>query len=124
MKGTAINLKRRIERMERELKPGELSAAIQGFFDYSGVPGVLDPDDPRLRQGVDQKGEAFISRWTSVSFFEGTKEMQEARLEELRREPQFQAPWDEGEIPVRFEGWATCEDVYTGLGGTKSSEKR
>ena len=106
--------------MERKLKPGELSAAIQGSVDDSGAPGALDPDDPRLRVGVDQKGEGFISRWWSVCFFEGTKEQQEARLEELRREPQFQTPWDEGEIPVRFEGGATCEEAYTRLEEMKS----
>ncbi len=123
MKGTAINLKRRIERMETELKPGELSAAMQGFFDQSGAPGALGPNDQSPRQGVDQQGNAFISRWWSVSFFEGTKEQQEARLKELRLDPQFQKPCSEDEIPVRFEGGATCETVYSRLPEVGSREK-
>lgn len=69
-----MHLKRRIERMERELKPGELRAVMQGFVDQSGAPGALAFDDPSLQHGVDEDGGAVISRWWSVSFFEGTKE--------------------------------------------------
>ena len=115
MKEAGMNLKRRIERMERELKPGELRAVIEGFFDDSGAPGALDPDNPALQQGVDENSKAFISRWWSVWFFEGTREQQDARLKELRLDPRFQMPCSEGEIPVRLEGRATCEDAYSRL---------
>jgi hypothetical protein len=37
-------------------------------------------------------------------FLEGTREQQQARLEELRLDPQFQKPWSEGDIPVRLQG--------------------
>lgn len=83
----------------------------------------MDPDDPALLQGVDQNGKAVISRWWSVWFFEGTRDQQEARLKELRLDPQFQKPCSEDEIPVRFEGGATCEDVYTRLAEVGSREK-
>ena len=69
-------------------------------------------DDPTLQQGVDENGDAVISRWWSGWFFEGTREQQEARLNGLRLDPQFQKPWTEGEIPVRLEGGARCDDVY------------
>ena len=67
-KETDMNLKRRIERMERELKPGELAAVMEGFLHRSGAHGALDPDDPALQQGVDENGEAFISRCLNVLF--------------------------------------------------------
>jgi hypothetical protein len=78
----------------------------------------LPPDDSRLHQGVDEHGDAVISRWWSVSFFEGTREQQEARLKELRQDPQFykplkeREPMNEQEPPVRFQGGAGCEDGY------------
>jgi hypothetical protein len=117
MKGTGMNLKRRIERIEGELKPRQLRATIQGFLAESSpagtfAPASLNADDPRLQQGVDDNGGAIVSRWWSVWFFEGTKEQQEARLEELRLDPQLQKPWSEGDIPVRLEGGAGCEDAY------------
>jgi hypothetical protein len=118
-----MNLKRRIERMERKLKPGELSAVMDGFVDESGAPGALAIDDPRLQHGVDEKGEAIISRWWSVWFFEGTREQQDARLKELRLEPRFQTPCSEDEFPVRLEGGATCEDVYLRLQEEEHNEK-
>jgi hypothetical protein len=46
-----MNLKRRIERIERELKPGELRAVMQGFVDEAGALGALAFDDPRLQRG-------------------------------------------------------------------------
>jgi hypothetical protein len=106
-----------IERIEGELKPRQLRATIQGFLAESSLAGTFAPaslnaDDPRLQQGVDDNGGAIVSRWWSVWFFEGTKEQQEARLEELRLDPQLQKPWSEGDIPVRLEGGAGCEDAY------------
>lgn len=105
--------------MERELRPGELRAVMQGFVDQSGAPGALAFDDPRLWAGVDDEGEAVISPWWSAWFFEGTRDQQEKRLKQLRANPEFQKKWEEGEIPVRFEGGARCEDVYCRL--TKES---
>src|SRR3990170_3165076 len=67
-KGTKMNLKRRIERMERELKPGELRAVKEGFIDQCGASGALAFDDPSLQEGVDEEGEAIISRWWAVTF--------------------------------------------------------
>jgi len=42
-KGTEMNLKRRIERMERELRPGELRAVMQAFVGQSGAQGAFRP---------------------------------------------------------------------------------
>lgn len=91
-------LERRVERLEHRAKPKELRAVIEGLL----TP--LDPDDPRLRAGVDDEGEALVSPWWAVWFFEGTKEQQEARLKQLRADPEFQKKWEEDKIPVRFEG--------------------
>lgn len=102
-------LEPRVKRLEHRAKPKELRAVIEGSL----TP--LGPDDPRLRAGVDDEGEAIISPWWSVWFFEGTKEQQEARLNQLRLDPQFQKPCSDDEIPVRFEGGASCEDVYLRL---------
>ncbi len=110
-----MSLKRRIERMERKVKPGELRAVIQGFVDDSGSPEALAVDEPKLQEGVDEQGDAVISRWWSVTFFEGTREQQERRLKELRLDPELQRPYSGDGIPVRFEGRATCEDVYSRL---------
>jgi hypothetical protein len=44
-----------------------------------------------------------------VWFFEGKKEYQEARLKQLRVDPEYQKPCKDGEFPARFEGGATCE---------------
>jgi hypothetical protein len=116
-------LDRRIRRLERKLKPGELSAVMDGFVGESGAPGALAFDDPRLQQGVDEEGEAVISRWWSVWFFEGTREQQDARLKELRLDPRYQTPCSEDEFPGRFEGGATCEDVYLRLEERERREK-
>jgi hypothetical protein len=97
------------------VKPGELRAVMEGFVDESGAPGALALTDPSRQQGVDKDGEAVISRWWSVWFFEGTREQQEERLKKLRLDPRFQKPCSDGRIPVRFEGGATCEDVYLRL---------
>lgn len=102
-------LERRVERLEHRAKPKELRAVIQGLITPPG------PDDPRLRARVDDEGKALVSPWWSVWFFEGTKEQQEARLKQLRLHPEFQKPCSHDEIPVRFEGGATCEDVYARL---------
>ena len=117
-----MNLKSRIEKLEREVRPGELRAAISIFFDRSGEIGALPANDPRLQEGVDEEGEAYISRWWSVWFFEGTREQQDARLKELRLDPQFQTP---GSIddPIRFEGGALIDDVYLRLSEQENSEK-
>ena len=119
-----MNLKRRLELIERKLRPGELAAVIQGDSDYDGesVPFV-DADDPCLHEGVDENGEALISRWACVRFFEGTRDQQDARLRELRLDPYFQRPWKDGQIPIRFEGGATCEDVYARMSETEQRDK-
>ena len=111
-------LERRLGRLEAKLKPQALRAAIDGILKWSAAadsgyePAPLPPNDPRLDQGVDEHGDAVISRWWSVSFFEGTREQQEARLKELRQDPQFQKPWNEGELPVRYQGGAGCENAF------------
>lgn len=102
-------LERRVERLEHRAKPKELRAVIEGLL----TP--LDPDDQTLRAGVDDEGEALVSPWWAVSFLEGTKEQQEARLKQLRVDPEFQKLCSDDEIPLRFEGGATCEDVYLRL---------
>jgi len=96
---------------------------MDGFVDESGAPGALAFDDPRLQEGVDENGEAIISRWWSVWFFEGTREQQDARLKEIRLDPRFQTPCSEDEFPVVFEGGATCEDVYLRLSESERNEK-
>jgi len=56
-------------------------------------------------------------------FFEGTKEQQEARLKELRANPQFQKPCREDEDPIRFEGGAHCDDIFLRLHEKEQNEK-
>jgi hypothetical protein len=72
---------------------------------------------------MDDNGEAIVSLWWSVWFFEGTREQQEARLEELRLDPQLQKPWSEGDMPVRFEGGAGCEDAYRRIEEERRNQK-
>ena len=110
-------LERRLGKLETKLKPHALRAAIDAFLDWSvtadseDVPAPLPPNDPRLEQGVDDYGDAVISRWWAVSFFEGTRDQQETRLKELRQDPQFQKPMNEGEPPVYYQGGARFEDL-------------
>ena len=86
-------LERRLGKLESKLKPPALRAIIEAFLDWSALADLgyvsrpLPPDDSRLYQGVDEHGDAVISRWWRVSFFEGTREQQEARLKELRQDP-------------------------------------
>ena len=92
-----MNLKRRIERMERDTKPAALRAVIQGLLGHSApgtpfVPAALAADELPT-------GEGTISPWWLVWFFGGTEEQQNARLKELRLYPQFQKPWSESDIP-------------------------
>jgi hypothetical protein len=96
---------------------------MAGFVDESGARRALAIDDPSLQRGVDENGQAIISRWWSVWFFEGTREQQDARLKELRLDPRFQTPCSEDEFPVVFEGEATCEDVYLRLSQSEQNEK-
>ena len=63
----------RIRRLERILRPGELRAVIHGMVGRTGEPWVLPEDYPGLQCGVDDYGDAFISRWWTVTFFEGTR---------------------------------------------------
>jgi hypothetical protein len=115
-------LETRLARLEAKLKPRALGALIQGFFAKSpgsdgsyDVPGALSSDDPRLQQGVNSDGEAFVSRWWTVTFFEGSPEQQNARLKELRLDPRFQKPWNEDDIPAHFEGGARVDDMLARL---------
>src|SRR5262245_15991791 len=76
----------RVRKLEREARPKGLRAAIQGFVardESKRRPGALNPNDPILQQGVDDDGEAVVSRWWSVMFFEGTREQQNDRLTQL-----------------------------------------
>jgi hypothetical protein len=72
---------------------------------------------------VDETGEGIISPWWSVWFFEGTREQQEARLEELRLDPQLQKPWSEGDIPAYLEGGAGCGDAYRRIQEERRNQK-
>jgi hypothetical protein len=116
-----MNLKRRIDRLEAEMKPPALRAVIQGFLAKETLPGrpfipaALSPDHPNLHQGVDANGEAFISRWWLVIFLEGTVEQQNERLQQLRQDGKFQKPFNEHEVPVLFEGGARCDDMFLRL---------
>ncbi|MDZ4346150.1 MAG: hypothetical protein U1E51_27370 [Candidatus Binatia bacterium] len=96
---------------------------MDGFVDESGARRALAIDDPSLQRGLDENGQAIISRWWSVWFFEGTREQQDARLKELRLDPRFQTPCNVNEFPVVFEGGATCEDVYLRLQEEEHNEK-
>jgi hypothetical protein len=80
---------------------------------------LWDPNNPILQQGVDNDGEAVVSRWWSVMFFEGTREQQNERLTQLRADPKFQKPWEEGEDPICFEGGAIIENVIRRLSERK-----
>jgi hypothetical protein len=122
-------LERRLGKLEAKLKPRALRAAIQAALDWSAladsgyVSRPLPPDDSQLQQGVDEHGDAVISRWWWVSFFEGTREQQEARLKELRQDPQFYKPLNEQEPPVRFQGGAGCEDAYQRIAEESRNQK-
>lgn len=83
-----LKLDGRLRRLEETLRPKELRAVIQG------VLSPVDPDDPRLRAGVDDEGEALISSRWSVWFFEGTREQQEEHLKQLRTDPELQEKWE------------------------------
>ena len=87
------------------------------------VSRPLPLDDSRLQQGVDEHGKAVISRWWWVWFFEGTREQQEARLEELRQGPQFYKPLNENEDPVRFQGGAVYEDAFRRIEEKKAQSR-
>jgi len=78
---------------------------------------------PRALRAIIEAGDAVISRWWSVSFFEGTREQQEARLKELRQDPQFYKPLNEQEPPVRFQGGAGCEDAYQRIQEERRNQK-
>lgn len=110
-------LEQRVRKLEGRAGSKGLRAVIQG------VSPPVSPDDPRLRAGVDDEGEALVSPWWAVWFFEGTRDQEDARLKELRLDPEFQKPCSDDEIPVRFEGGATCEDVYSRLEEVESREK-
>jgi hypothetical protein len=108
----------RVRKLEREARPKGLRTAIQGFVardENKYRPGALNPNNPILQQGVDDNGEAVVSRWWSVMFFDGTREQQDERLTQLRADPGFQKPWEEGEDPICFEGGAIIEDVIRRL---------
>jgi hypothetical protein len=116
-----MNLKRRLERVEDrvdEINPGQLKAVIQGFVEgpeTGYARGTLDPDDPRLQQGVNADGEAILSPWWMVIFLEGTWEQQEARLKELKADPTYRKPSMNNGPAVFFEGAARCDDVFLRL---------
>jgi hypothetical protein len=64
--------------------------AIQGFVardENKRRPGALNPNDPILQQGVDDDGEAVVSRWWAVTFFDGTREQQDERLTQFEGRP-------------------------------------
>jgi hypothetical protein len=112
----------RVRKLEREARPKGLRAAIQGFVardENKRRPGALDPNNPILQQGVDNDGEAVVSRWWAVTFFDGTREQQDERLMQLRADPRFQKPWEEGEDPICFEGGAIIENVIRRLSERK-----
>lgn len=113
-----MTLKERIIKLETMLKPRQLPAIIESFFKISPgperkkIPAALPADDPRLSLGVDEKGRGVISRWWWVNFWEGTVEEQNARLEQLRLDPKFQASFDPNDgIPIHFEGGATWDEA-------------
>ena len=62
-------LERRLGKLEAKLKPPTLRAIIEAFVDWSAVADSgyvlrpLPPDDARLHQDVDERGDAVISRW-------------------------------------------------------------
>jgi hypothetical protein len=124
-----MNLKHRIKKIEAGFKPPDLRAVIQGFLADSApsesafAPASLDSDDPRLQQGVDDDGEAIISRWWAVTFIDGTREQQETRLKELRVDPTFQAPWAQNGPLVCFEGGASCDDIFLRIHEKEQKEK-
>lgn len=112
-----MNLRSRIERIERKQKPPQLRAVIEAFLaeaapEKTFVPAPLAVNDPRLQQGVNDDAEAAISRWWLVTFFDGTQEKQNERLRQLRQDPTFQQSWSDDASPVYFEGNAGCEDAY------------
>jgi hypothetical protein len=83
----------RVRKLEREARPKGLRAAIQGF---------VARDENKLRPG--------------------TREQQDERLTQLRADPRFQKPWEEGEDPICFEGGAIIENVIRRLSERKRED--
>lgn len=111
-------LEQRVRKLEGRAGSKGLRAVIQG------VSPPVSPDDSRLRAGVDDEGEALVSLWWSVWFFEGTREQQEERLKQLRADPRFQKPWDEDSIPLCIEGGACIDEVFCRLHEREVREKQ
>jgi hypothetical protein len=67
---TKMNLRSRIERMERRLKPPQLASMMEAFLGASAtpertfVPAPLAADDPRLQHGANEEGKAARARTT------------------------------------------------------------
>ena len=59
----------------------------------------------------------------SLPFQGHAREQQEARLKELRQDPQFYKPLNEQEPPVRFQGGAGCEDAYQRIAEERRNQK-
>ena len=110
-------LDNRIRKIEATFKPKMLRHTVQSFVDKHSThpltcdsPG-LSEDDPRLEKGLED-GEAVLSRWWVVTFFNGTPEQQENRWKELKAIPRFQRARRPGEEPIVNFGGARCEDSY------------
>lgn len=113
-------LDNRIRKLEARFQPKTLRATVESFVDDQSTypvtcdsPG-LPENHPRVLKGLED-GEALLSRWWTVTFFDGTPEQQENRLNELKAIPRFQRPCRPGEEPVVNFGGARMEDTIRRL---------
>jgi hypothetical protein len=66
---------------------------------------------------------AYFTGWWVAIFFDGTREQQEARLEELRADPIYQKPWAYNGPVACLEGGLRCDDIFLRLYEKEQFEK-
>ena len=76
-----------------------------------------------LKANIAKATETLVKHLEAVTFIDGTREQQEARLKELRADPRFQVPWAQNGPPVCFEGGASCDDIFLRIHEKEQKEK-
>ncbi|HSF59793.1 MAG TPA: hypothetical protein VLD83_17090 [Candidatus Binatia bacterium] len=98
--------------MEKTVRSG-LASSLTGWYES------LDVDDPELQDGVNERGQAVISRYWSVWFLEGTKAEQERELGVYRADPRYeQAPTEPpnlGDVYVEYLNGGSIDRIYLKL---------
>ena len=76
-----------------------------------------------LKANIAKATETLVKHLEAVTFIDGTREQQEARLKELRADPKFQVPWSQNGPSVCFEGGASCDDIFLRIHEKEQKEK-